>query len=182
VETATEKAWLAFRDRLLAFIRRRVRSEHDAEDILQDVFVKLEKGLASLEDETRLGAFVFQTARNAIIDFQRRGSASGELLADVAAEPPSAPGANADAAACIRPLLEKLSTEDREALELAELGDLTQAELAARLGISLTGGKSRVQRARRRLGEALRACCDFETDRRGNVISMKALGETRCSR
>jgi len=57
-----------------------------------------------------------------------------------------------------------------EALLLSDLEGLTQHEVAARLGLSLSGAKSRVQRARRLLREAFLRCCHFEFDRRGHII------------
>lgn len=164
----TAGVWAEFRGRLLAFLRARVRSEHDAEDLLQEVFLKLHARLGTLQARESLGAFVFQVARNAVVDFHRRKNPSGDLPADVAAlEPEERPAA--ELASCLRPLMRELPEGDREALELTELGGLTQAELAERMGLSVTGGKSKVQRARTRLRSVLEDCCKLELDRRGNV-------------
>jgi len=58
----------------------------------------------------------------------------------------------------------------RKALVLTELEGLTQQELADKVGISLSGAKSWVQRGRQQLKEMLTECCAFEFDRRGGVI------------
>ena len=62
----------------------------------------------------------------------------------------------------------------REALILSEYQGLSQKDVADRLGISLSGAKSRVQRARRQLREMFLACCHFEMDRRGRILDYYA--------
>ncbi len=64
-----------------------------------------------------------------------------------------------------------LPDASREALEQADLGELTQTELAKHLGLSLPGAKSRVQRAREQLRTALVSCCAQKTGSDGNVVS-----------
>ena len=68
-------------------------------------------------------------------------------------------------------MLEGLPPDHWEALYLTEYEGLTQKELAERLGIGLSGAKSRVQRARARLKAMLLDCCHFELDRRGRVTN-----------
>ena len=72
-------------------------------------------------------------------------------------------------AGCLRPMIERLSGEYRQAMILIDLEGLTQQEAAAQLGLSLSGMKSRVQRGRRQLKEMLEACCTIELDRRRGV-------------
>jgi RNA polymerase sigma-70 factor (ECF subfamily) len=67
-------------------------------------------------------------------------------------------------------MVERLPQPYREAVELAEFEGLTQRALADRLGISLSGAKSRVQRAREQLRTMLLDCCRIETDARGGVV------------
>ncbi len=73
-------------------------------------------------------------------------------------------------AQCLTPLIEQLPEHYRAALELSELQGLTQQETAGRLGISLSGAKSRVQRARAKLEELVHQCCRIELDHRGSVV------------
>lgn len=70
---------------------------------------------------------------------------------------------------CLEPFLSRLPAEFREALQLTELGSLSQKDYAARLGISYSGAKSRVQRARRQLHELFTACCRIEAYAYGNI-------------
>ncbi len=73
-------------------------------------------------------------------------------------------------AGCLRPMIERLSGEYRQAVVLVDLEGLTHQEAAAQLGLSLSGMKSRVQRGRRQLKEMLEACCTIELDRRRGVV------------
>jgi RNA polymerase sigma-70 factor (ECF subfamily) len=71
---------------------------------------------------------------------------------------------------CIQEMIDDLPADYRQALILTEYEGLTQKELAQRLGISLSGAKSRVQRAREKLKIMLLNCCHFEFDRLGRVV------------
>ena len=66
-------------------------------------------------------------------------------------------------------VLAELSTEDREAIVLCDLGDMTQARFAELKGLSLPGAKSRVQRARRHLRERMSQACQVRFDEAGRV-------------
>jgi RNA polymerase sigma-70 factor (ECF subfamily) len=173
--TTTGALWAEFSGRLRGFIAKRVRGEGDIDDLLQDVFARIHAGLRDLQDDERLEAWLFQIARRAIADFYRNRSGvrrTAELPGEVAAEPSEA-DASSEVASCLSPMVESPPTEDREAIRLADLEDVPQVEIAARLGLSPSGAKSRVQRARKRLKEALLECCHLEMDRRGNAIDYR---------
>ena len=174
---STEQAWQAMSRQLRAFFRRRVRDDQLAEDLLQETFVRVHNGLASLREQERLAAWVYRIAHNTLRDYFRKGFVSKEILAPdgvVAAalpeEPPSEENHNQEIAAGLRCVVQQLAPRYREAIELAELQGLTQGEVGARLGLSLSGAKSRIQRGRDKLKALLLECCHFERDRRGNVI------------
>ena len=78
-------------------------------------------------------------------------------------------------------MIEGLPVKHREALKLTEYEGMTQKELAAKLGISISGAKSRVQRARAMLKDALMQCCHFELDRYGTVIDYHPRTCSSCS-
>jgi RNA polymerase sigma-70 factor (ECF subfamily) len=77
---------------------------------------------------------------------------------------------------CLKPLMSGLTAADQEALQMVEFDGVTQVEAAARLGLSVSGMKSRVQRARSHLRSALHDCCKIAVDRRGGVISYEGKG------
>ncbi|MDP9469179.1 MAG: RNA polymerase sigma factor SigZ [Chloroflexota bacterium] len=168
-----EAVWHALHDRLLRFIRARVEDDASAEDILQEVFLKIHARIDSLRDEERLEGWVWQIARNAIAD-HHRGRRRTVALPEALPAPEAGEAETEEAARwllpAVRATIDALPEPYREALLATESEGFTQQELADRAGISLSGAKSRVQRARAKLKEVLLACCHLEFDRRGGLI------------
>jgi RNA polymerase sigma-70 factor (ECF subfamily) len=165
----TEEVWEEFSDRLRSFIRARVASDADADDLLSDVFVKVHTRIDGLRDDERIASWLYRVTRNAVIDHYRRRRENTGL---VDLPEPDEPGNDAEQAIAsdLRGMVDDLPDTYREALVLTEFEGLSQVEMADRLGLSVSGAKSRVQRARGMLRDELLACCHFEFDRRGNLI------------
>ena len=162
--------------RLRPFVARRVSTPVEVDDIVQDVFLRMQRSVADLRDEERFGPWVYQVARSAIAE-HRRARARHPLVASHTPDPaevPSEPDDNREVerqvATYLAPFVAMLPSPYREALTLTELEGLTQKEAAEMLGISLSGMKSRVQRGRERLRKALEDCCRIALDARGRVI------------
>ena len=162
----------AHRDELYRFVLKRVGDVAAAEDILQEVWLKACARHASLRHASKLRPWLYQITRNAIVDHYRARrpsvTAPDEWLPY--SEPAEDHRAQEELARCLVPLLDQLPAIYRQALQLTEFEGVTQREVASRLGLSLSGAKSRVQRARRMLREALVTCCRVELDRRGAVV------------
>lgn len=183
--TAAEDVWREMHGPLLRFIGRRVSDPRDAEDVLQDVMVRIHRHARELGAVENLGAWVHQVTRSAIVDFYRRRAARPEQLAEHGAEL-GEPAAVADTppselTACLVPLMRRLPDTYREALELTEFEGLSQVAAAERLGLSTSGMKARVQRGRTQLRDLLLECCSVELDRRGGVVGYQARA-TACDR
>ena len=166
-----EVIWNQYRHRLLAFIRGRVGDESAADDILQEVFIRVHQHLCCLPQPDKLESWIYQIARNLIIDHYRKRREVVELPDDLPAEldlPETS--AESELAEGLKEMVAQLPEPYREALLLTEYQGMTQPDLARRLGISLSGAKSRVQRARDKLRDLLLACCHVELDRRGRVM------------
>jgi RNA polymerase sigma-70 factor (ECF subfamily) len=181
---ALEAVWHEMHAPLLRFIAHRVSDPRDAEDVLQDVMVRIHRHAGEIDEFERVGAWVHQVTRTAIIDFYRRRAARPEQAAGTSAEvdefqPPAAldstspETARTELARCLRPLLERLPDKYRQALELTEFEGLSQTAAAERLGLSTSGMKARVQRARTHLRALLLECCEVELDRRGGVAAYR---------
>ncbi len=174
-----ETIWREFHDALLAFIRRRVRSREVAEDILQDVMLRIHRHSGDLDQADAVAGWIHGIARNAIADHYRSAKvrrerpAGIEIDAEAVADTGEGPDVRGELSACITPLLANLPAAHREALQLTEIDGLTQAAAASRLGISHSGMKSRVQRGREQLRRVLTECCDVERDRRGGLTEYR---------
>ncbi|SCZ80074.1 RNA polymerase sigma factor SigZ [Acidaminobacter hydrogenoformans] len=183
-ETCVTCLWETLHEPLEKFIARRVSNPHDAEDLLQEVFVKISLRLDTLQDQDKLHSWIYQIARNVIIDYYRSGKTFEALPEDLVegiggvAEPSAevlvvGGNANAEMANCLTGMIQRLPEKYREAIMLTEYENLTQTALAARLGLSVSGAKSRVQRGRKLLKEMMLDCCRLEFDRCGNIIDFQ---------
>lgn len=171
--TATvERIWETLASQLRSFIRSRVRDHAAAEDILQDIFVKVHRKLPSLKAGERIEAWVWRITRNAIADHFRRLRPS-EPLPEGIALASEMPADLPDLRPCVRQFVDELPPAYRQALLLKQWQGLTQQQMGKRLGLSASGAKSRVQRARSQLKKLLLDCCRFELDRRGTVLEME---------
>jgi len=167
-----ETIWNDFGARLKGFIRSRVEDDAAAEDLLQEVFLRIHTRMATLQDSDRLESWVYQIARNAVIDHYRARRPL-QKLPETLSDPHELfpePDAADQLALSIRSMVDELPEPYRQALILTEYEGLNQQALADRLGISLSGAKSRVQRARQKIKDSLLTCCHFEFDRYGRVV------------
>jgi RNA polymerase sigma-70 factor (ECF subfamily) len=186
----TERVWHQLHEALVIFVRRRVSSDQDAEDIVQDVFVRIHTQLGTLRHTESMHAWVYKIARNAIADHYR-GRARTEHMVEAAriqvddggpvgdAEALAEPSPELDS--CLNELIGELPQSYADALRMTELGDMTQQEAATSLGLSVSGMKSRVQRGRRQLEVLLGQCCHFELDRRKGIIDYEPLEGGGCA-
>ncbi len=161
----------AYRDELYRFVLKRMHDAAVAEDIVQDVLVKAYMQQQTLKEPAKLRAWLYQITRHAMIDYFRLQKPAEPLPDDLtAADSGVEQQAERELARCLVPLLNALPAHYGAALKLAELEGVPQGQVAAQLGVSLSGAKSRVQRGRKMLREALLQCCQVELDRRGGVL------------
>lgn len=176
----TEAIWRALHGPLLGFIARRVPDRDSAEDILQEVMLRIHRHVGKLKSAPAVSAWIYEIARNAITDHYRRAVVRRERPSgsDTDLDRPEPPvleptpeELRSELALCMAPLLQQLPAIYREALTLTELEGLTQAKAAVRVGLSTSGMKTRVQRARAQLKELVVRCCEIDLDRRGGIIN-----------
>ena len=172
-QPSTDTIWAHLSTELRQFIRRRVSDDHAADDLLQETFLRIHRNLGTLRDSDRLAAWVYQIARNVVRDHHRKvtnstvalGDSDPSVDGDDHLNPPRCRGAD-----WLDEMIGTLPDGYREAVQLAEMEGLTQQEVAHRFGITLSGAKSRVQRGRAMLREALDECCTFQLDHAGRVM------------
>lgn len=174
----TESLWREFAAPLRSFLRARTQSAADAEDLLQEIFVRIQKRLPTLHDTSKLQGWVYRIARNAVIDHYR--TRREHLPIDFEIETDDPVGETAvDLRPSLRRFIAELPTEYREPLIRHEFQGESLEDVATALGLTLTATKSRVRRARLMLRTMLDRCCRFEFDRRGRVI--EATPRSACS-
>jgi len=166
-----ERLWDQYSRRLRAFIRSRVWDDAEAEDILQEVFIRIHRHLCCQPEWDKPQSWIYQIARNLIIDHYRRRRETVQLPQGLPAEPDlPEEDPEAELALSLKEMINELPEPYRQALLLTVYEGLSQKQLAESVGISLSGAKSRVQRARGKLRNMLLRCCHFEFDRRGHIV------------
>lgn len=157
-----------FRNELLGFVIKKVRNKSLAEDIVHDVFIKVQANSSHLKEREKLLPWIYRITKNAIIDHFR--SQSRTINATDVDWDSDYDDLNQCVERCIAAKMATLPDKYREALELSEMQGLSQLDLAKRLNISYSGAKSRVQRARQLLKDGMERDYLVKLDGYGNVL------------
>lgn len=169
----TKEFWNLFNDRLKAFIYSKVKNEATTNDLLQEVFLKIHQNIDRLQDNSKVQSWIFQIARNTVTDYFRKASKASQPTDAIEPEEESSDYTIFDEAVRdMVSMMNRMPPEYCEALCLTELEGLSQKEYAEKIGISYSGAKSRVQRARTILKDMLMDCCHYQFDKYGTVLSI----------
>lgn len=177
-----ESLWAAFAGPLRGYLRKQTGSDADADDLLQEVFLRIHRNVCHLKDTSKLQGWVYRIARNVVINRFRAAKSrpQANLDPDTMAEGADPSGRDAiDLTPTLRRFIEALPESYRVPLVRQEFQGQALQEIAQELGLTLTATKSRVRRGRIMLRAMLDACCRFEFDRRGRVIA--AVPKQRCA-
>jgi RNA polymerase sigma-70 factor (ECF subfamily) len=159
------------RGELMSFVRKRLQNKTDAEDLVQEIFVRMLRSVSGLKSNEKFHAWVYQIARNAIADYwsaRQRARLHEPEDPSLPAPDTSARDAEQELSECLRIFSARLPGPYKDAIELSELAGLPHREIAVRLGISVSGVKSRVQRGREKLKSLVLECC--AVDLRGGEV------------
>ncbi len=187
----TRLLWEKFSDHIRAFVRSRVSGESDAEDVVQDIFIRVHQGLDSLKNEDRLQSWVFGITRRAIADYYRARNRQPEKsdLGDEGVEHTDimnmedfdgSHDVHEEVLSWLVPMIDELPEKYSIPLKMADVEGKTQQEVADALDLSLSGAKSRVQRGREKLGEVLAACCEVQFGEEGRAVAFRRLEDDPC--
>lgn len=167
----TETIWNEHKNEIKRFVLSKVKDRDVANDILQDIFMKLFLKSDTLEDISKVRPWLYQITRNIITDhFRKQKHSINTDIMDIPAEAEPSKS-NEQFSKCVLPHIGKLPEKYKNALIKTEFQNYSQLQLAEELNISYSGAKSRVQRAKELLKSYFKACCDISTDRYGNVLN-----------
>ena len=161
-----------YRQRLFAYTRQMLPARPDAEDALQDVFVRAYAGLRASQGKLVLRAWLYRIAHNRCIDELRRPAPPPPEVLELVRAPSDDPIAAADTRESLRRLVvdvRRLPEQQRSALLMRELGGMAYADMADALGVSVPAVKSLLVRARIALAQALEARDTACSDIRGQL-------------
>ncbi|HTF21286.1 MAG TPA: sigma-70 family RNA polymerase sigma factor [Chryseolinea sp.] len=177
MNTSETLIWASTQDRLKSFVFKQTRDKAITDDIVQDVFLKVHAKVGQLKESDKLVSWIFQVTRHTITDyFRKKAKILNAHDIDWESENVSL---NDCVSSCLSDMLATLPDKYRQALELTELKNISQLELANTLGISYSGAKSRVQRARQMLKEKMDEAYQIKLDLYGNVVVCE--NKTPCS-
>ena len=173
-----DEDWAHLRSQVRRMLGSRLASGADAEDVVQEVLLRVLRNAGSLRDGARFDAWLAAMVRNAVADQlrarQRHPIPASDNHGEVEGAPPASDESDETArrqlAAVLRPFAERLPALYRDVITLSELEGVPHAEIARRLAISVSGVKSRVQRGREQLRKMLTDCCQIALDARHAVV------------
>lgn len=186
-----ETVYARYRPEIVRYLSR-IAGPNEAEDLAQEVFLKVGRGLADFRGESEIRTWIYRIARNAAIDRLRSRSAGedrlggypvaddsvgeGDIFDRLESPLPSVERILADKEThrCLRSHLGLLPAPYREILDLSEWAELTNAEIAEKLAVSLDTVKIRLHRARKRLKAACRVNCTVHRDERDELVCVPA--------
>jgi RNA polymerase sigma factor (sigma-70 family) len=149
--------------RFLAFVERRVGSREEAEDILQEAFVRSLDRASSLRDSASATAWFYRVLRNALTDYYRRQDSRGRAISRLAVEIDSSSDPDAElenvVCACVLSLVETIKPEYGAAIRRVDLDGLSVRDYAGEVGITPTNAGVRLHRAREALRKQLARTC-----------------------
>ena len=170
-----EEIRLKYHNHLSDLICRKVNHDDRCHDILQDVYIKIINNLDKIGRVNDIGPYITRIATNTVIDYHR--SARKDCCPDTTEEVPTNMETMADdknyklANSFMKEMIDALPQIYKQALIEVEINGISQKQLAAELGISYSGLKSRVQRAKEMLRQSILDCCEYKFDSYGNVVS-----------
>ena len=150
--------------RFLAFLERRVGSRAEAEDILQDAFVRSLDRVDTVRDPEAVIPWFYRLLRNAVIDHHRRRGAEDRALAYAAgtadeAEPGADEALRDAVCVCVAALVETLKPEYATVIKRVDLDGAAVSEFAREVGITANNAGVRLHRAHEALRRQLALCC-----------------------
>ena len=174
-----ENIYTAYEKPLYNFVLRMVKDAQSAEDLIQDIFIKIYQKLKSFRGEASVSTWVYKIATNAYLDYIRSSNYKKNSLSDYIDENENHKWDQGDSEkvlsideqaiksemnTCIQTFLNDLPEDYRAVIVLHDLQDLKNKEIADILNCSIETVKIRLHRARKKFRTVLADNCDFFRD------------------
>ncbi len=173
-----EELWDVYDTKIKRYIMRKISDKYEAEDILQEIGFRVIKSEGRNSDVKNVEVWLYCVARNTIIDYYRRKDrftymGDVDFLSRKDSYMPGPENYNSEVAACLLELTEYLPTTYKDAIIESDYNGVKQKLLGGKWGLSYSGAKNRVQRARKKLKETMLKCCEVKSDKQGNIIELE---------
>ncbi|GAB4519198.1 MAG: RNA polymerase sigma factor SigZ [Allomuricauda sp.] len=160
-----------FYNYLKYFTLKRVRDETIAEDIVQEVMMKLVEAQHKNTEIENIKAWLFQVARNTIYDHFKKSAPVVELEDVTVLKPVESSDLELSVYDYLVPMIKFLPKKYAEPLQWSDIDNLSQKDVAEKMNLGYSAAKMRVQRARTKLRELFVECCDIVYDAKGNFVN-----------
>ena len=164
-----------------SYVGRRVTNPEDRDDLVQEVLLRVHRGLTSLKDQTSPGPWIFGIAHNVVVDHWRKRGRTRSVpldeaeidLGELVDETDDGELLQQSVATYLADMVTRLESPYRETLILTELQDMKYTDAARRLGISLAAVKSRVLRGREMLRKSPIRCCEIDSEPLAGCLTVR---------
>ena len=163
--------WLEYKNGLKYYILKKVKNKDVANDLSHEVLMKIYNSCCSTIKIKNVRSWMFQIAHNTTVDYLKKQHNFTNIIPESYDNDEHTVIQEADK--IIKPLMKLLPNKYAIPLQLSDIDELKQKEVAQKLNLSLTATKSRIQRARILLKEKIIECSNLEKDEKGNLISLE---------
>ncbi len=165
-----DKIWSEYRMAIKAFLHNKVSNPDDVEDLLQEVLIRTHQNLDTLKSKDSVKSWIFQIARNTVIDFYRKRKGAEGIHPEDLWYTAQESETEHEFAPCIEPFLKALPEETAKMIRAIDIKGQAQKDYARENGIPYSTLKSRVQSGRKQLHALFHECCFMSFDQWGNVL------------
>lgn len=163
--------WRDFHQQLLNYIVKQVGAKDIAEDILQEVFIKVHQRIEQVEDKEKLLSWLYTICRNTVYDYFRKNNVrqnmNQQIILDDLTTDEQIHSNHNSLNKCLGLLINELDGKYRQILEDSELNGYKQSVIAEKNQLTLSATKSRIGRGKSKLKAKLKNCCEFDFSEHG---------------
>jgi RNA polymerase sigma-70 factor, ECF subfamily len=172
-----EELWDIYNTRIKKYIMGKVSDKFEAEDLFQEVGIRVLNSEKNILEVDNVEAWLYRIASNVIIDYYRHKDrlnyvedVDAVLFKDSSVS--ESDNYNHETVSCLLKMTEILPETYKEAILQSDFKGIPQNSLSEAWGLSHSGAKNRVQRARKKLKETMLDCCEVRSDHQGNILEL----------
>lgn len=156
---------------LLNFIKKQLKDSEESEEVLNQILMKIYQHCEKLPGVSNTKAWLYQITKNAIYDYFKENKRKQNLNETTELIEEADESVFQSFEPLIPAIIRMLPEEYGVPVRMSDLEGIPQKEIAEKLGLSLSGAKSRIQRGREKLNALFFECCYLELDQKGVPVS-----------
>jgi len=157
---------------LKSYILKRVNDSTIADDLVQEVMIKLIESHQKSTEVKNMKAWLFQISRNVMYDYFKKNQMTYQFDTEHhAIEDTFSDSEKIIVSDFIIPMIDLLPKEYAEPLKMYDIDKISQKKISEKLNIGLSATKMRIQRGRKKIRELFVECCEMKLDKNGTIVS-----------